>query len=281
MLHTSNQVGSIMESVKEDKKISIIMGVYNAEKTLNSAIESIIDQSYTDWELIICDDASTDSSLKIINEYESQLEKKIKIISNKKNLGLALSLNKCLKLSTGFYIARMDADDISHKERLQIQLEYIVKQKIDLVGTSMVKINSQKNKNEVIIAKAFPGIEDYIYSVPFFHATILAKKSVFDTLNGYNSTPITSKYGQDLDLWFRFFNHKFIGHNIPEPLYYYNFKNKINSLKFEFKYQLDMLKIRSQGFKIIDLNIFFRLFLNTRNFALIFLHLTKRIVWKK
>ena len=93
-------------------KISIIMGAYNCEDTLSEAIDSIIQQTYKDWELIICDDGSKDNTLSIAKEYEKQYEN-IHVYKNEKNLGLNKTLNKCLSYAKGEYIARMDGDDIS------------------------------------------------------------------------------------------------------------------------------------------------------------------------
>ena len=103
-------------------EISVIIGVYNANrnKIIDLSVRSIIDQTYTDWELIICDDASTDGTLEALKRY-AQKDKRIKVIHNAKNHGLAYSLNRCLKLSRGDYIARMDIDDFSIPGRLAIQ----------------------------------------------------------------------------------------------------------------------------------------------------------------
>ena len=123
-------------------KISVIMGIYNCEKTLDESIESIINQTYRNWELIMCDDASSDNTLSIARRYESLYPKKIKVIENKRNLSLAPTLNRCLEFATGKYIARQDADDISLNNRLEIQLNFLEDNKgYDLVGSQMISFN--------------------------------------------------------------------------------------------------------------------------------------------
>ena len=101
-------------------KISVIMGVHNGEKTLPRAIESILNQTFADFELIICDDCSSDSTVHVINDYIRKDDRVI-LIKNKSNSGLAASLNNCIKISKGEYIARMDDDDVSHAERFEKQ----------------------------------------------------------------------------------------------------------------------------------------------------------------
>lgn len=106
--------------------ISVIMSVHNGEKTLKRAIDSIRNQTIQDFEFIICDDVSTDNTYKILNEYEEK-DFRFIILQNEKNLGLAVSLNRCLEKSTGKYIARMDDDDISIPERFEKQTEFLIK----------------------------------------------------------------------------------------------------------------------------------------------------------
>lgn len=100
-------------------KVSVIMPVYNAEKYLSEAIDSILNQTFTDFEFLIINDGSTDSSLEIINRYSDQ---RIVLINNDGNIGLTKSLNKGIENAKGQYIARMDADDISFKDRLERQV---------------------------------------------------------------------------------------------------------------------------------------------------------------
>ena len=105
--------------------ISIIMGIYNCEKTLSESIESIINQTYENWELIMCDDCSDDSTLKIAQEFEKKYQNKIKVIKNEENITLGPTLNKCLKLVRGKYVARQDGDDISNLNRLKEEVEFL------------------------------------------------------------------------------------------------------------------------------------------------------------
>lgn len=108
------QMGSI---VGDRPKISVIMGVYNGADRVDEAIASIRVQTFTDWEFIICDDASTDNTWEKLVEW-SKIDSRIVPIRNEKNMKLAATLNKCLEHASGSYIARMDDDDYSYPWRL-------------------------------------------------------------------------------------------------------------------------------------------------------------------
>src|SRR3990167_2794091 len=113
-----------MKNMKKSKLISVVMPVYNAGEFLVDAIESIRNQTYTNWELIAVNDGSTDRSLSILKRY-ARRDKRIKIINLSPNKGLATALNAGLTRAKGFYFARMDADDISMPKRFEKQVEYI------------------------------------------------------------------------------------------------------------------------------------------------------------
>jgi glycosyltransferase involved in cell wall biosynthesis len=120
-------------------EISVLMSVYNAEQYLEKAIESILNQSFKNFEFLIINDASDDNSLNIINRFQDH---RLHVYSNPVNLGLANSLNKGINLSQGKYIARMDADDIAVLSRLAIQYTFLEKNPhIDICGASVRLIN--------------------------------------------------------------------------------------------------------------------------------------------
>ena len=106
----------------ETKKISILMGIYNCESTLREAIDSIIDQTYTNWKFIICDDGSSDNTYCIADQYQKKYPDKIILLKNDLNRGLNATLNRCLNVAKGKYIARMDGDDRCSKFRFEREL---------------------------------------------------------------------------------------------------------------------------------------------------------------
>ena len=124
-------------------KVSIIMSVYNGEKYLQEAIESILNQSYSGFEFIIVNDGSTDYTEEILNEYT---DSRIVRINNQENIGLARSLNRAIETAHGELIARMDADDISAPDRFEKQVAYLdAELEVSVLGTYMKQIDADGN----------------------------------------------------------------------------------------------------------------------------------------
>lgn len=235
-----------------EKKVSIIMGIYNCENTLKESIESIINQTYENWELIMCDDCSTDNTFNVAKSYADKYKNKIKLIRNNENITLAPTLNKCLKLCTGDYIARQDGDDISVKDRLQKQVEFLEKNKqYDLVGTAMISFNEDGDNGIRGAEIEVPSKENLVYTVPFCHATIMARNYVYEKLNGYRVKSYTKRC-EDADLWFRFFAQGFKGYNLNEALY--KVRDDINAYKRrDLKNYLNLFIVNVRGYKLVDM----------------------------
>ncbi len=186
-----------------NSKVSVIMSVYNGERFLSESIESILNQTFNDFEFIIINDGSTDSTEKILESYN---DSRIKV-SNQKNVGLTKSLNKAIKLSNGKYIARMDADDNALPERFQKQVNFLdVHTDIGMIGTYNMVIDEQ---GKVIEKKRYPVSDNELRIAlirynPFLHASVMIRKEVFEIVGLYNENKIR---GQDYELWFRIANH--------------------------------------------------------------------------
>lgn len=200
--------------------VSIIMSVYNAADTLLEAVDSILAQTYTNWEFVICDDASTDNTPSLLRQLAIQ-DPRIKVITNATNMRLAYSLNRCLEVTSGELIARMDGDDISECERLARQVNYLEENsEIDLVGSAMRRFNLEGDADIIHPASEHPDRWTMGRSskAPFFHATIMAKRTVFDRVGNYTVAWRTQR-AEDADLWFKFFAAGLKGRSLPEPLY--------------------------------------------------------------
>lgn len=226
------------------------MAVYNCGQTVVEAIESILSQTYKNWEFIICDDCSTDNTHEILLCYKEKYPDKFIILKNEHNSKLPYSLNRCLRHTCGEYIARMDGDDISQPERLEMQLEFLQKNPAyDLVGTSMIPFD-QNGDRPPRSCKKDPNKFDLIKNSCFNHATILMKKSIYDSLNGYTVLPRTTR-GQDYDLWFRFFAAGFKGYNMQTPLY--KVRESLGDFKRRtFKVELYSVQTRLVGYKLLN-----------------------------
>jgi glycosyltransferase EpsE len=198
-------------------RVSIIMATYNCADTVAEAIESIVNQNYPHWELIICDDASTDNTVNIIQSYAKANPAQIILLSNECNSKLSYSLNRCLDAARGEYIARMDADDLSSPNRIEQQADFLDRNpNIQVVGTTMRRFND-KGLHDLVESPQSPNTKYLRHGVPFSHATIMMRRQPFLSLR-YNTSNRTVR-GQDYDLWFRFFAAGFTGQNLSEPLY--------------------------------------------------------------
>ena len=133
------------EHLEKAPIVSVILPVYNGGEDLAAAIQSIINQTYTNWELILMDDGSTDGSLERMKEYK---DPRIKLFSDGVNKGLSRRLNEAVSKTTGAYIARMDADDIAFPKRLEIQVKFLEANKeIETLKSKALK-EIEKNKDE-------------------------------------------------------------------------------------------------------------------------------------
>ena len=246
----------INEPFKKNDLVSVIMSVYNENNTeLKNSINSILNQTYKNIEFIIINDnPSDDEILKTINYYKD-LDKRIKVIINNKNLGLVNSLNVGLKNCNGKYIARMDADDISLSTRIEHQLKYIKANNYDFIGSYVELMDEDGNLlNKKMI---FPINSFYInLSLKFGncipHPTWFAKKEVFEELNGYRNIP----FCEDYDFLLRARQKQFNFGNLPEiGLYYRIRKNGISeSNKLEQKILRYYLSDNRNKITDIDIN---------------------------
>jgi glycosyltransferase EpsE len=204
-------------------KISIIMGIYNGEKTLKIAIESILTQTYSNWELIICDDASTDGTWQLISEYKAS-DPRIVLIKNDSNVGLAASLNKCLEKASGCYIARQDADDKSAPERLERQLAHMkAHPEIDVLSSSSFLCDSKFNVWGEHLLKAEIKKTDWAKGSQIIHASAIMKKSILLKHSGYDSS---ARRVEDYDLWLRILAGGGCIKTHLEKLYYIQWSSK-------------------------------------------------------
>lgn len=200
-------------------KVSVIMGIYNCEKTLPDAIESILGQTYENWELVMCEDGSSDGTWEVAKQYANQYPSRIVLLRNDRNMKLSYTLNRCLAVASGELIARQDGDDRSCPERLQREVEWLLNHpKYQLVGCDMRRFDDAGFHN-IMRAPENPSPTTLAQvKTPFFHATIVAWKSAYDALGGYTVSRRAERI-EDVELWFRFFQRGFCGANINEPLY--------------------------------------------------------------
>ncbi|WP_298368877.1 glycosyltransferase [uncultured Lutibacter sp.] len=178
------------------EKISVLMSVYNAEKYLQTCINSVLNQSYSNFLFYIVNDCSTDNSLAIINSYN---DNRIRLINNERNIGLTKSLNKALDYINTEYVARIDADDICEPNRLKYQLSIFENQdeNLALVGASAYEIDEKGNLIGEINVENTNLKEKLFFKNTFVHSSVMLRTTVLKEFRFDESI----KYAQDYSLW--------------------------------------------------------------------------------
>lgn len=186
----------------QNPKVTVLMPAYNAEKYIGTAIESILNQTYKDFEFIIVNDCSTDSTLDIIKKYAKK-DKRIRIISNKKNQKIAQTLNNGLKEAKGKYIARLDADDWSYPERLEKQVNFM-EENPDVVLSSgnMEVCDGELNKKNI---SNYPLSDKNIRKVflqynPTVSPAMIWRRKVSEEIGGFSLNTMSEDYMFFMDM---------------------------------------------------------------------------------
>lgn len=202
-----------------EKVVTIIIPAYNAEKYIEESIQSILNQTYTNWELLIADDKSTDNTKKIIDNYN---DKRIKKFHNERNLGAFQTMNKLLALSTGDYITFQGADDTSSPTRIESQIKaFSEDEELGIVGT-WGDIVSENGKWTDDIRRPVSNEEikaNNPISNTFLSATAMIRKDIYEKVGGFR--PYLYGFGsQDYD-WTSIISEQYKSKNIAQPLYQY------------------------------------------------------------
>jgi glycosyltransferase involved in cell wall biosynthesis len=199
--------------------VTVLMPVYNAERYLRAAIDSILTQTYSDFEFLILNDMSTDASRSIITSYR---DARIRLIDNEQNLGLTRTLNKGLRVCAGNYVARHDADDIACPNRLALQIAFLEEHRdVGLLGTQAWWIDQNGRYKGVVLEKAEEHDSlrwDLLFDNGFIHTTVMFRKDIIlEKLGGYDESFL---FCQDYELWSRVALASRV-HNLPRRLVLY------------------------------------------------------------
>mgnify|MGYP001358563993 FL=1 len=203
--------------------VSVLLSTYNSEATIEKSLISLLNQTYNNLEILIADDGSTDNTKEICKKFQLN-DERILLFSNKKNIGLTKSLNSLAQKASGSLIARQDADDVSLPERIEKQIQFMNKKKLDAVTTrSLVKQNNKKR----------PGISFYIPNKllinrknPFIHGTLIIKENIFKDIGYYDER---FYFAQDYKLFYDLLSKGYKVKTLNEALYILNTENNISS----------------------------------------------------
>ncbi len=210
--------------MNETPEISLIMSVYNGEEYLSEAVESVLNQTFKRFELIVINDCSTDKTGEILDRY-AKLDNRVKVYTNEENLRLPSSLNKGMEYASGKYIARMDADDICLPERLEKQYDFMEKNP----NIALSSCRFMTLKKGVISSGGCGGKTDsesvkalLLVTNPILHPGIIAKADVIKSL-GYDKNFTCT---EDMELWTRFIMAGYEVRIMPEYLMIYRLHDK-------------------------------------------------------
>ena len=219
------------------KTISVIMSVKDNEETLDDSIQSVLSQTYEDFEFLILDDNSIDNSFKILRNYENK-DSRIKIYKNKYTLGLTKSLNYLIKEANGSFIARQDGDDKSHESRFESQIKYLLTGDYNFCVSRAINIQT----GGMIPKLSYYVPQNLVVKIknPFIHGTLMIKKNNLENLGCYDEK---FYYAQDYKLFTDLLKNKTSYKYIKKPLYYLNTINNIsNTYKTEQNYYANCVR---------------------------------------
>jgi glycosyltransferase involved in cell wall biosynthesis len=197
--------------------VTVLMAVHNGARHLRDSVESILTQTYSDFEFLIVDDGSTDGTADILDSFA---DSRIRLLQNENNLGLSASLNRGLRESRGGLVARQDADDVSEPSRIERQVAFMnAHPSIAVVGTAYRKINGE---GRFIANRALPPDPltlrwHLLFYCPFVHGSVIFRRRAADDLNGYDTNLV---YSMDHDLWSRLALRRPVA-NLPDVLFQY------------------------------------------------------------
>ena len=247
-------------------RVSVVMTTYNGARFLGEAVESILSQSYTDLELIVVDDGSTDSSASIIRSFSAR-DSRVRGIFLKENLGIPKAANRGLRFARGEYVARMDSDDLCHPDRLRQQVCYLDKHEmVHVVGCHYRAIDKEGFFCSAAYAKSFMAPIPIVFGryrvaenilrfgYPVLHATIVCRHSTFLSVDGYREFFPMS---EDDDLYSRIVSlHGGVLDSLPKKLYYYRHYGSSTTQRFSYPLRMLMihcvalsLEFRRRGFE--------------------------------
>lgn len=234
--------------------ISIISGIYNCADTLVDAIESILAQTVTDWEWILCDDGSGDNTYEVASEYADKFPDKFILLRNVRNMGLNYTLNRCLERAKGKYIARMDGDDLCSPERFEAELRCLEENpEIAIVSTDMEFFDETGTWGRISHPE-FPQNKDFLAGSPFCHAPCMVRKEVYDAVGGYSVDKKLMRV-EDYHLWIKMYAKGFKGRNIGLPLY--QMRDDRNAYKRrKFRYRLNEAYVKTYAVRELRLPVY-------------------------
>lgn len=194
------------------------MGIYNCASTLQEALDSLFAQTFQDFEIILCEDGSSDNTYDIALANQQQHPDRIVLLRNEHNMGLNQTLNNCIAVARGDYFARMDGDDISLPERFETEVKFLDEHpQYAIVSTPMIYFD-ENGEFRRVRGGGEPKIKDLVKKTPHCHAPCMVRREAYLKVGGYTVSPKLLRV-EDYHLWYKMYLAGFRGYNLGEPLY--------------------------------------------------------------
>ena len=234
--------------------VSVIIACHNAFYYIDECLGSLVSQTYPHFEMIICDDASSDDSWSKLQKWREADQRTI-LLRNDKNMGAGYSRNRCLEAASGDYCMIQDIDDYSSCQRIEILLDALIKEPgIDFVSSQMHPFDDKGAQTNIAFKgkmKEYPTKWDFLWVLPFSHATTMFRRGVLTAIQGYKIGPQVNRQ-EDYEMMMRAFANGFRGKNIDKVLYYYRYDIS-NIRRIQSQNLRNYAIIRYRGFKALGL----------------------------
>lgn len=232
-------------------RITVLMSIYNCTSTLEEALDSLMNQTYQGFKVVLCDDCSTDNTYETAEKYVAKYPDKFILIRNETNMKLPATLNRCLEYADTEFIARMDGDDISKPERFEKELEFLDNNKeFSFVSCPMEYFD----ENGIFMTgkvEAQPNKYSFLKGSPFAHAAVMIRTKDLRNVGGYTVAKWTQR-GQDYHLWAKMYGAGFKGYNLSNA--YYQMRDDQNATKRRKRIErFRELKRMYEIYKLLDL----------------------------
>jgi len=230
--------------------VSVLVPAHNAEQHIGVCIDSLLEQSYSPFEIIVVDDGSTDRTWQVVAAYAEQ-DRRVVGVRGLVNTGVAAARNRALSVARGQYVMLQDADDLSVSSRMSRLVSYLETSGADFVSSGHYLFDDTGSYAVKIPKAEQPTKLHMLYGVPFCHAATAFRRDCLDDVGGYMVSEYTRR-GEDYDLFMRLYARGFRGVNIPDVLYGYRVDSRTLSRR-TFEYRLDECRIRWRGFSELGL----------------------------
>ena len=228
------------------------MGIFNCASTLPAAIHCILQQTYQNWELILCDDGSSDDTFSVAEQFCRAYPDKICLLRNDKNIGLNATLNRCLAEARGDYIARMDGDDTCSPNRFEEEVAALINHpEYAIVSTDMTFFDEQGTWGRTH-AQERPSKNSIVKDTPFCHAACMVRREAYEAVGGYSVDKKLLRV-EDYHLWVKMYEKGFRGMNLSKPLYQMRDDRDAQNRK-RFRYRINEAYVKALAIQKLNLS---------------------------